>query len=463
MTLPFAARADRRTLPITPLSAADLKSWLARQSAAARAWIEGNGFAARPGDSLVLPAEGGGPARVLLGIDPAPARGDDVWAYGGLPDKLPAGSYRIDAKLDATQASRAALGWGLACYRFTRYKRNDRPWPVLVWPEGADRAEIERACRAQFLARDLVNTPAEDMGPDALADAARAVAKAHKAKIEVIVGDQLLKRGYPTIHAVGRAAAKAPRLIDLRWGRPGDPKLTLIGKGVCFDSGGLDLKPSAGMKMMKKDMGGAAAVLALADRIMGAKLRVRLRLMIPAVENMVAGNAFHPLDIIRTRGGKTVEVGNTDAEGRLILCDAISEAMTEKPALAIDMATLTGAARVALGPDLPALFCNDDGLAEATLRHGLAQSDPLWRLPLWPPYRQMLETRIADLSSTGDSPMAGSITAALFLESFVDAKVPWIHIDTFAWNPRSRPGRPEGGEALGMRALYAMIRERFAG
>jgi leucyl aminopeptidase len=304
-----------------------------------------------------------------------------------------------------------------------------------------------------------VNTPAEDMGPAELAAAARSLARAHGARAAVITGDALLQRNYPTIHAVGRASARAPRLIDLRWGAKG-PRITLVGKGVCFDSGGLDLKPAAGMEIMKKDMGGAAHVLGLAGMIMAAKLPVRLRVLIPAVENSVSGNAFRPLDIIRTRKGLTVEVGNTDAEGRLVLCDALAEAMTEKPDLVVDCATLTGAARVALGPDLPAMFANDDATAEALLRHGLAEDDPLWRLPLHAGYRTMLDSKIADMNNVSSGSFAGAITAALFLEAFVDAAVPWVHLDLYAWNPRAKPGRPEGGAAMGLRALYALIAER---
>jgi leucyl aminopeptidase len=282
------------------------------------------------------------------------------------------------------------------------------------------------------------------------------VARKFKAKFSVIVGDDLLKKNYATIHTVGRASNRAPRLIDLSWGSSG-PRLVLVGKGVCFDSGGLDLKPSSGMLMMKKDMGGAALMLALAQTIMAAGLKIRLRLLIPAVDNAVSGNAFRPLDVIRTRKGITVEVGNTDAEGRLILCDALAEAHKDQPDLIIDAATLTGAARVALGPDLPALFCNDDDIAEALLRHGRTEDDPFWRLPLHKGYRRMLDSKVADINNVSDGGYAGAITAALYLQEFIDPGVRWAHIDTFAWNPRERPGRPEGGEALCLRALYAFV------
>jgi leucyl aminopeptidase len=294
------------------------------------------------------------------------------------------------------------------------------------------------------------------MGPPHLAEAAKDIARAHKAKFNVIVGDDLLKKNYPAIHAVGRAAARPPRLIELAWGNSG-PRLTLVGKGVCFDSGGLDLKTAAGMLLMKKDMGGAALMLALAQMIMDAGLKIRLRLLIPAVENAVDGNAYRPLDVIRTRKGITVEIGNTDAEGRVILCDALAEAQSDKPDLILDAATLTGAARVALGPDLPALFCNDDDVADALLRHGRAEDDPMWRMPLHKGYRRMLDSKVADINNVSDGPYAGAITAALYLQEFIDPGTPWAHIDTMAWNTRDRPGRPEGGEALGLRALFAFV------
>ncbi|MEZ5831382.1 MAG: leucyl aminopeptidase family protein, partial [Dongiaceae bacterium] len=340
--------------------------------------------------------------------------------------------------------------------RFQRYKKRDGALARLVWPAGVDRASVRRLAAAITLARDLINTPAEDMGPPHLAEAAKLVAQAHKAKFSVIVGDDLLKKNYPAIHAVGRASARPPRLIDLSWGSSG-PRLVLVGKGVCFDSGGLDLKPSSGMLLMKKDMGGAALMLALAQMIMEAGLKIRLRLLIPAVENSVDGNAYRPLDVIRTRKGITVEIGNTDAEGRVVLCDALAEAHKDKPDLILDAATLTGAARVALGPELPALFCNDDDIADAILRHGKAEDDPLWRLPLHKGYRALLDSKVADINNMGSGPYAGAITAALYLQEFIDPGTRWAHIDTFAWNSRDRPGRPEGGEALGLRALFSFV------
>ncbi|MBI1774405.1 MAG: leucyl aminopeptidase family protein [Proteobacteria bacterium] len=455
----LASRAGADTIPIVPVKKGRLRDFLKDKPAGLKAWLESVGFTAEPGSVALVPGRDHRLRQVLVGVE-SPGH---IWAYGDLPTKLPAKHrYRLEARLEAAEANNAALGWALGSYAYTRYKSAKRKPATLVWPEAADRVLVEARAEALCLARDLINTPADDMGPSALASAAGELAKQHGAKIEVIVGDQLLKRNYPTIHAVGRAAADAPRLIDMSWGKPSAPKVTLVGKGVCFDSGGLDIKTAAGMKMMKKDMGGAASVLALAKMIMAEALPLRLRVLVPAVENAISANAFHPLDVIRTRKGITVEVGNTDAEGRLILCDALAEADSEKPTLLIDMATLTGAARVALGPELPALFSNNDSVAADLLTHAQAEADPLWRMPLWQPYRKMLETYMADISSTGDAPFAGSVTAALFLQSFVSKDTPWVHIDTYAWNAKTRPGRPEGGEALGARALLALIRQRYA-
>jgi len=309
--------------------------------------------------------------------------------------------------------------------------------------------------------RDLVNTPASDMGPDELEQAARELAAAHGAACEAIVGDALLAQGFPAIHAVGRASSRAPRLIDLRWGDPGHPRVTLVGKGVCFDTGGLDIKPAASMRLMKKDMGGAAHVLGLARMIMGAGLAVSLRVLIPAVENSISGNAYRPGDVVPTRKGLSVEIGNTDAEGRMVLCDALALADDESPELLIDLATLTGAARVALGPELPALYCDDDAVAERLQRLGMELQDPLWRMPLWSPYDEGLKSTVADLNHIASGSFAGSIYAGLFLRRFVSAAAAWVHLDVFSWNPSGRPGRPEGAESQSIRALFALIEERF--
>lgn len=451
-------RAQKGSVTVTPLTAAQLPPWLKGQRAATRRWVESLGFQAQPGRHALLPTGDGALERVLLGLDES----EGLWPYGALPSALPAGSYRLDESVGAEAAARAALGWALGGYAFTRYKATERDFATLVWPKGVDKAAVTRAAEAVFLARDLINTPAEDMGPPQLAEAVRTVGRKHGAKVSVITGEALLKRNYPTIHAVGRAADRAPRLADLRWGTKG-PRVTLVGKGVCFDTGGLDLKSAAGMKLMKKDMGGAAQMLGLAQIVMAAKLPVRLRLLIPAVENSVAGNAFRPLDVIKTRKGLTVEIGNTDAEGRLILCDALAEADRESPDLLIDFATLTGAARVALGTELPALFCDDDATAEALLRHGLAQQDPLWRMPLHRPYRRLLDSKVADLNNISEGGYGGAITAALFLQAFVEKAKAWVHVDLMAWNLADKPGRPAGGEAMGLRAAFGLIEELAKG
>ena len=460
-TLIATAAAD--TVPLTPLTKETFPSWLAAQPSAVTAWVKALNFSADAGATALIPGEGGTLGRVLVGVSAL----DDPWALAGLPGSLPPGGYRIDPApgvgLDARAATRAALGWALGSYRFGRYKKSEKPLATLVWPEGADRGAVERAATATWLVRDLVNTPAADMGPVELAEAAQVLATEFGATLDVIVGQELLDRNYPAIHAVGRASPREPRLIDLRWGNPDHPKVTLVGKGVCFDTGGLDIKPSSGMLAMKKDMGGAAHALALGRMVMMAGLPVRLRVLVPAVENVIAGNAFKPLDVLRTRKGLTVEVGNTDAEGRLVLCDALAEADAEKPDLLIDYATLTGAARVALGPELPALFANDDALAADLLAASEAEADPMWRLPLWAPYRKGLDSKVADLNNVASHSFAGAIIAGLFLQEFVSKDTAWAHLDVFAWNSAARPGRPDGGEAMGLRAAYALIAQRFGG
>jgi len=451
------AKAAADTIPVTPLTKAELPGWLESQTPATAAWVKAVNFSADSGATALLPGDDGRLGRVLVGVPAV----DDLWAFAGLPGALPPGSYRIDADLDGRAATRAALAWALGSYVFTRYRKSEKEFAQLVWPKAADRGDVERAASATWLVRDLVNTPAADMGPADLAKAAKELAEEFEASVKVIVGDDLLKKNYPAVHAVGRASPREPRLIDITWGRRDDPKVTLVGKGVCFDTGGLDIKPSSAMLIMKKDMGGAAHALGVARMVMMAGLPVRLRVLIPAVENVISGNAFKPQDILKTRKGLSVEVGNTDAEGRLILCDALAEADTEKPALLIDFATLTGAARVALGTDLPALFANNEDLASDLLAASEESADPMWRLPLWQGYRKGLESRIADLNNVTSHGFAGAITAALFLESFVSKETPWAHLDTYAWNGSARPGRPEGGEALGVRAVYALIEKRF--
>src|SRR5271170_1879876 len=424
-------------IPIAALTKDQLAPWLEAAPERERNWLRAIGFSAGAGKLALVPGETGGLARVLVGLGEAGDTAPAIWALAGLPGALPEGSYRLEAVPDGADPTQLVLGWALGTYAFTRYHAKSRTAAALVWPKRADRGRVERLASGVFLARDLVNTPAGDLGPEELAAAAVQVAETAGACHRVIVGDELLAENYPTIHAVGRASTRAPRLVDIVWGEPAAPKVTLVGKGVCFDSGGLDLKTASGMRMMKKDMGGAAIVLGLAQAIMDAKLPVRLRVLLPCVENSVSGNAMRPMDIVRTRKGLTVEIGNTDAEGRLILCDALAEASTEAPALLVDMATLTGAARVALGPELAALFCNDDKLAAALLAAAASEEDPMWRMPLWRPYRKMIDSKIADLNNVSESPHAGAITAALYLQEFVDPGIPWAHFDVMAWNPQS--------------------------
>lgn len=455
------AASGEAAVPIEPVEASSFPAWRERQGADRRRWLEASGFTGERGSFCLIPGEDGAVRSVILVTGGADEPGAGMWDFAGLPMALPPGVYRLANPLAAERADAAAAGWALACYRFDRYRKPQREPARLVWPDECDRRQVLRTADAVAMVRDLVNTPANDMGPEELAAAANELASAYGARATTIVGDELLARGFPAIHAVGRASVRAPRLIDLVWGEPERPKLTLVGKGVCFDTGGLDIKTSAGMKLMKKDMGGAAIVLGLARMIMDAALPVRLRVLVPAVENSISGNAMRPLDVVATRKGLSVEIGNTDAEGRVILADALHEAATEAPDLLIDCATLTGAARVALGPELPVMFCNDDALAESLLAHGRAVDDPLWRLPLWPGYRRLLDGKTADLTNAPDSPFAGAILAALFLSEFVEPVRSWVHIDAMAWNVTARPGRPEGGEASALRALYAIVAQRF--
>ena len=458
MTASFKTKADSKTIPVTPIEHAVFDAWLKKEPAAIQAWVKSSGFTAKPGQISLVAGKDGKLSRVLFGVKDH----DGFWDYAPLPTALPEGSYRIDARMSAAGATAAATGWALGGYRFERYKSTkSKKLPTLVWPARADKARANAMAESISLVRDLINTPAEDMGPSQLAAAARTLGRGHKADVKVITGDALLKQNYPTIHAVGRASDDPPRLIDLRWGRKSDPKVTLVGKGVCFDTGGLDLKSAGGMLRMKKDMGGGAHALGLAHLIMALKLRVRLRVLVPAVENNVAGSAYRPLDVITTRKGVTVEIGNTDAEGRLVLCDALAEADSENPDMILDFATLTGAARVALGTDLPALFCNNDNLAGDLAKAGDTVNDPMWRLPLWRPYRQLLESKVADINNVSEGGFGGAITAALYLQEFVRDTTPWAHFDMMAWNLSGRPGRPAGGEAQSLRGVFEMLEKRY--
>ncbi|SMQ58405.1 leucyl aminopeptidase [Devosia lucknowensis] len=421
-------------------------------------WARANGFTGQRGRLLALPGERGALDGYLFGTG-KPA-GRSPFLAGLAATALPAGNYSLAGDLgDPTLAS---IGFRLGAYRFDRY-RDGQTVPTLVLPEAADEAEVDRQVEAAVLARDLINTPANDLGPDALESAVRDFARRHGMSITVTAGDDLLSANFPMIHAVGRASAQAPRLIDLAWGNASHPKVTLVGKGVTFDTGGLDIKSAAGMLMMKKDMGGAANILGLAHTIMSASLPVRLRVLLPVVENAIAGNAFRPGDVLRSRAGITVEIGNTDAEGRLILADALTLADEENPDLLIDMATLTGAARVALGPDLPALYSTDDAVSAGLVTAGLAAEDPLWPMPLWHNYDAQMSSKIADVNNAGSGGYAGSVTAALFLRRFVKNAGAWVHLDIFGWAPEARPGRPVGATDQGIRAVYGLLRQRYRG
>jgi leucyl aminopeptidase len=460
----IAADAGAASIPVDAVAVDRLPAYLANLDRRAAGWLGAGGFAASAGEVAIVPdttGEGEGAiASILFGLgkgDPAPSL-----LPGKLPGGLPAGTYRLrDGFADPALAS---LAFALGAYRFTRYRADRSEARRLVLPGGIDGEDVARIADGVILARDFINTGANDLGPAELAEAARDLAARHNASFTQIVGDALIADNFPLIHAVGAAATaeRAPRLIDIRWGDERDPMVTIVGKGVCFDTGGLDIKPSAGMLLMKKDMGGAANALALAHMIMGAGLKLRLRVLIPAVENAIASQAFRPGDVFTSRKGLTVEIGNTDAEGRLVLADALALAGEENPALIVDLATLTGAARTALGPEVVPIYTADDALAADLTRHGTAVADPVWRMPLWGPYNALIESKIADLNNAGQSPHAGSITAALFLQRFVPDPARWLHADIFAWNPMTRPGRPEGGEAQVIRALYALLKERHA-
>jgi len=432
------------------------EAWLRAQPPQVRTLAAAGQFKAKPNELLIVPGGKDGAWSAVFGAD----KKNGPWDLAAVAQKLPAGTYRLEDEA----AGENMLGWLLAHHRFDHYLSKPEPLParVLLTKDPAAIGPAVALAEAVALVRDLVDTPAADMGPAELAAAVEGVARGFEAEVRITQGDAL-EQGYPMIAAVGRAAVRdrAPRLIELEWGHPQHPRLAIVGKGVCFDSGGLDLKPSSAMLLMKKDMGGAAHALGLARLVMGARLPVRLHLLIPAAENAVAGNAFRPGDILRSRKGLSVEIGNTDAEGRLLLGDALARAGEEKPALILDFATLTGAARTALGPDLPALFANDDALAADFAAAAQAVSDPLWRLPLWADYGEMLKSTAADINNAGEGGMAGAVTAALFLQRFVPEGIPWAHLDTFAWRPSAKPGRPKGGDALGMRAAFALLQARF--
>jgi len=446
--------------PATPIHIIDksgFAGWLAAQADAIRTAVKAQKFEGSANDIAILPGDKPGEWAVVAGVADAAAIG--VWNLARAADTLPEGTYR----LVGADAGDAMLGWMLGQYRYHEYLSEPKVTGariLLVKEPGRIRGAALQAA-ATALVRDLVNRPAADCGPNALEAEAKRIAKAHKAEVTVTSGESL-ETGYPLIHAVGKAAMRdhAPRLIEIEWGDPRHPRVAIVGKGITFDSGGLDIKPASGMRIMKKDMGGAAHALALAELIMAAHLPVRMHMLVAAAENAIAGNAFRPGDILKSRKGITVEIDNTDAEGRLVLADAVTKAIEDEPALIVDFATLTGAARVALGPDLPAMFSNNDELADAFLGAAKTTADPLWRMPLWAPYSDMLDSDIADTSNSGGA-FAGAVTAALFLQKFVPDDVPWVHLDTYAWRPTNKPGRPKGGEALGLRAVFGYLADKY--
>jgi leucyl aminopeptidase len=463
MTVPhgFVAAPGVNLRPLYLVSRDGLEGWRQRQPQSMAQWLVAHGFDASPGSMLALPGGDGTLAGAVLGIgDPL-----DPYTYAHAPYALPAGDWQVIGELDATTRNALQLGWGLGSYRYTRYRDPSRAPARLLLDAAVESgldAETGDVLAACIRVRDLVNTPTEHLGPEQLEQAVRGIAQAHGAQFESIVGDALLQQNFPAIHAVGRASHRAPRLLKLQWGDASHPHVALVGKGVCFDTGGLNLKLADGMRNMKKDMGGAAHAIALAELVMARKLPLRITLLVPAVENAIGPEAFRPGEVIATRTGVHVEIDNTDAEGRVVLGDALAHAGEFKPALLLDFATLTGAARVALGPDLPALYANDDAIAELWLGAGMQVRDPAWRMPLWRPYLRYLTSNIADIANSGPSRMAGSITAALYLERFVPAQQPWAHLDVYAWNDSDRPGRPTGGEAQGLRAAYTLLKARFA-
>ncbi len=460
--MPCFADAKDGAIPVWPVTSELIDPWLGGLAKAQKTWVNAQGFSGKRGANLIIPGDDGVIAGVAFGLGKGGAEGR---IFGDLAFVLPEGTYRIEPIAGTSiDLERAALGWLLGSYAFDLYKSEPKRAPAqLIPPVDIDSARIERMASGMGLARDLINTPAQDMGPEVLEAAVRSVANIAGADVEAIIGDDLLAQNYPMIHTVGRAAEQAPRLIDMRWSGP-DAKttITLVGKGVCFDTGGLDIKPSNSMLLMKKDMGGAASVLGLASMVMDAKLPVTLRVLIPAVENSVAGNSFRPGDVLTARNGVTVENRNTDAEGRLVLGDALVEASSEDPDLIVDMATLTGAARVALGPDLPPMFTDDDTLAADIAAAGAAIDDPVWRMPLWDGYEKVIGSKVAEITNAPSGGMAGAVTAALFLRRFVSNPQKWAHFDIYGWAPSAKPGRPMGGECQAALAVYKMIEDRCA-
>lgn len=457
---PIIAKSKAKSTPIILLTEKTFYAWKNKQSRIFQKWLTGNNFTAKPESYCLIPNKDGSICSIVAGIETS----QNIWSLAHLPTKIPAGIYHLEGEFNKEEITNLALGWALATYEFTHYKKSNKKFPQLIAPKNCDTHLAKSFFEAICWARDLINIPANDMNPASLAKEAMEWAnsvQSTEVKITIIKGESLLKANYPMIYAVGKASNVPPRLVDIRFPRKDAPKITLVGKGVTFDSGGLDIKSTDGMKLMKKDMGGAANILALARVIVEMKLPVQLRILLPIVENAISGNAMRPLDIVPTRKGINVEIGNTDAEGRLILCDALFEADSETPDLLIDCATLTGAARVALGTEIPAFFTDDNKLANKLAEISERELDPLWRLPLWKAYRSQLDTQTADLSNDPNSGYGGAITAALYLQEFVAKTLSWIHVDMMAWNLQNKAGRPQGGEAMGIRALYTLIKENY--
>lgn len=452
----FQKTTSKSAIPITIIPQMEMEAWLTKQDKHVKNWLQATQFKAEAGSFSLVPNESGKLTKILCCISDM----KHFWGVGSLPLNLPEGDYYFE--LDKHDYEPFAIAWGLGAYQFDRYKKSKRKPAKCVLIKNSDASYVENTVASIYSVRDLINTPTDDMGPTELADATNVLAKRYQAKTKHIVGENLLKNNYPSIYTVGRASDDAPRLIDMRWGHKKHPLVVLVGKGVCFDTGGLDLKPSSAMLLMKKDMGGAAHVLGLAQMIMSAKLNIQLRVLIPAVENSVSGNAYRPGDIIKSRKGMTIEIGNTDAEGRVVLADALTEAVSESPDLLIDIATLTGAARIALGTELPAVFSNNDKICQEVIKHSYQVQDPVWQLPLFNLYRDVLNSSIADINNCGSDSYGGAITAALFLQEFVPNDIPWLHYDLMAWNLKTRPGRPQGGEAMGLRGLFSYLRTKYS-
>lgn len=450
----------KKTIPITLIELSDVDTWVKKLSNDKKNWIKTNKFKAAHGEHIIFNGSDGNIEMVVAGLGNEEI---DPWLISNIAKALPDGTYKIENQLSDRNADLVAFGWAMAHYKYDHYlKEKSTKSAILMVAENCDFNKVNSVVKGTTLTRDLVNAPTSDMGPTELGAVSKNLAKEFNAKIKIITGDALLKKGFETIHTVGRAAEKEPRLIDITWGKKNAPKITLVGKGVCFDTGGLDIKPSSAMLTMKKDMGGAAHVLGLGQMIMESGLNIRLRILIPAVENNIAGNAFRPGDIIKSYEGTTIEVGNTDAEGRLVLCDALALASEEKPDLIMDFATLTGAARVAMGTDVAPFFTDDETLISELPKYAKSEHDPLWQLPLYTPYKKLLASYIADINNVASSGLGGAITAALFLKHFVGKDIPWVHFDISAWNMSDRPGRPKGGEAMGLRAVFEYLLDRYA-